>query len=166
MVALPASSKLESEVLTRSIGRHRVRSGAMSTGGPDLQRQIEFHSRPVFMRPELIISRRKRIQQCTDACSGSRDPSLMNITYFDDADPGITGMKPLPMSVGATAEQRQKRITTSAPRARLPVASERRTGGTERRKTDRVYQPDYGLCRRWRRRHSFHRRRALSAPIT
>src|SRR5207244_4828011 len=53
MVALPTSAKLKSDVPTRSIGRHRVRTGAVSPGDPDLQRQIEFHTRPVFMRPEF-----------------------------------------------------------------------------------------------------------------
>ena len=47
--------------------------------------------------------RRKRIQQCADPFSGSRDRSLVNITYFDDADPGITGMN----AFASSASQRQ-----------------------------------------------------------
>src|SRR5207244_9497344 len=93
MVALPTSAKLKSDVPTRSIGRHRVRTGAASPGGPDLERQIEFHTRPVFMRPEFVVGRSKRIQQCTDARSGSRDRPLMNITHFHGPDPGMKSTK-------------------------------------------------------------------------
>ena len=55
MVALPTSAKLKSDVPTGSIRRHRVGIGAMSPGGPDLQRPIEFHTRPVFMRSESVV---------------------------------------------------------------------------------------------------------------
>src|SRR5260370_25907217 len=93
MVALPTSAKLKSDVPTRSIGRHRVRTGAVSPGDPALQRQIEFHTRPVFMRPEFVVGRSKRIQQYTDARSGSRDRPLMNITHFHGPDPGMKSTK-------------------------------------------------------------------------
>jgi len=147
MVTLSTSAKLKSEVPTRSIGRHRVRTSAMSSGGPDLQRQIEFHTRPVFMRPEFVISRRERIQQCTDAGSGSRDRPLMNITYSHGPDPRIKSTKALATSACTTRPKRHRRITTSAPRARSPSASGRHTCRTERRKRDRVYQTGYGPCR-------------------
>src|SRR4029077_4253513 len=81
MVALPTSAKLKSDVPTRSIGRHRVGTGAVSPGGTDLQRQIETHTWPVFMRPEPVVGRSKRIQQCTDARSGGPDRPLMNIAH-------------------------------------------------------------------------------------
>src|SRR5260370_42224335 len=87
MVALPTSAKLKSDVPTRSIGRHRVRTGAVSPGDPALQRQIEFHTRPAFMRPEFVVGRSKRIQQCTDARSGSCERPLMNITHFHGPTP-------------------------------------------------------------------------------
>jgi len=32
----------------------------VSPGDPDLQRQIEFHTRPVFMRPEFALAVRAR----------------------------------------------------------------------------------------------------------
>src|SRR5258708_30440797 len=140
MVALPTSAKLKSDVPTRSIGRHRVRTGAVSPGGPDLQRQIEFHTRPVFMRPKFVVGRSKRIQQCTDARSGSRDRPLMNITHFHGPDPGMKSTKAQVVRAATTAAQRRSRITISAPRARSPSASGRRTCGTERRKKDRVYR--------------------------
>src|SRR2546428_10245620 len=40
MEALPHSAKLESDVSTGCIGRHRVKSGAVSPGCADLQRPI------------------------------------------------------------------------------------------------------------------------------
>jgi hypothetical protein len=79
----------------------------MSTGGPDLKRQIEFHTRPVFMRPEFVVGRRKRIQQCTDARSGSRDRPLMNISHFHGPDPGMKSTKALAVSAAATAAEQE-----------------------------------------------------------
>src|SRR6516225_1170582 len=60
--ALPASAKLKSDVLARSIRRHRVGTGAVSSSSADLQRQIKFYTRPVLMRPKLVVGRSKRIQ--------------------------------------------------------------------------------------------------------
>ena len=100
MVPLATSDKLKSEMPTRSIGRHRVRTGAVSTGGPDLQWQIKFHTWPIFMGPELVVSRRERIQQCADARSGSRDRPLMNITHFHGPDPGMKSTKALAVDSG------------------------------------------------------------------
>ena len=129
------------------------------------QRQIEFHTRPVFMRPEFVVVRSKRIQQCTDARSGSRDRPLMKVTHYHGPDPGMKSTKAQVARVATTAAQCLSRITTSAPRARSPSASGRRTCGTERRKKDRVYRSGCGPCRWWRRIRSFCRRRAVSAPI-
>ena len=165
MVALPTFAKLKSNVPTRSIGRHRIRTRAVSPGGPDLQRQIEFRTRPVFMRPEFVVVRSKRIQQCTDARSGSRDRPLMKVTHYHGPDPGMKSTKAQVVRAATTAAQCRSRITTSAPRARSPSASGRRTCGTERRKKDRVYRSGCGPCRWWRRLRSFCRRRALLAPI-
>src|SRR5215831_9477135 len=81
MVSPPTSAKLKSEVATRGIRRHRVRTGAVSTGGPDLQWQIEFHARPVFMRPEFVVSRRKRIQQRTGAQRGPRSSAHAHSSF-------------------------------------------------------------------------------------
>src|ERR1700737_2456828 len=86
MEALPACAELKSDVPTRSIGRYCVRTGAVSSGGTDLQRQIEFQSRPVFMRRVFVVGRSKRIQQRTDERSRSRDRPLMNITHFHGHD--------------------------------------------------------------------------------
>jgi hypothetical protein len=40
------------------------------------------------MRPEFVVGRSKRIQQCTDARSRSRVRPLMNIAHFHGPDPG------------------------------------------------------------------------------
>jgi hypothetical protein len=71
MVTLPTSAKLKSEVPTRSVGRHRVGTGTVSPGGPDLQRQIEFHTRPVLVWPEFVVGRSKCIQQRADDAAGA-----------------------------------------------------------------------------------------------
>jgi hypothetical protein len=73
MVTLPTSAKLKSEVPTWSVGRRRARTGTVSPGGPDLQRQIEFHTRPVFVWPEFVVGRSKCTQQRADERGRSRD---------------------------------------------------------------------------------------------